>query len=182
MKCYHKLKWILTLISTGAQESSSVEKSKEPYIQLTSSWEIKIISVSSILNIYWTYQSIARTFPSPPLLNTSGSSGPVPPTTYPTYQKNTNTLSKLMHIQDCTTDFILLFLAGSLPCISANCPCSAWYAIFLGRWSSKVLVQTIQDLCVQYELPNPLLLLKEQRSNAKKQFKNLKVTEYWHRL
>ena len=110
-----------------------------------------------------------------------------------------NTLSRLMNLRDRTPQCVIFFLAGSLPCsallhlrqlslfsmichLPGNILNSMAINTLIGsKPSSKSWFQMLRDLCVQYELPNPLLLLKDPM--PKTQFRKLcklKVTEYWH--
>ena len=110
-----------------------------------------------------------------------------------------NTLSRIMNLRDRTPECVVFFLAGSLPfsallhlrqlsLFSMICHLPgnilnsmATNTLLSAKPSSKSWFQIIRDLLIQYELPHPLLLLKNPM--PKKSFKKLcklKVTEYWH--
>ena len=110
------------------------------------------------------------------------------------------TLTRIMKLHDRTPDSAVFFLAGTLPLPALvhlrqlslfNMICHlqgnvlnsmAVNTLVSAKPSEKSWFQQIRDLCVQYELPHPLQLLKNPMPKLvlKKLFK-LKVTEYWHK-
>ena len=112
-----------------------------------------------------------------------------------------STLRKLMKLHDKTPRSFIYLMAGTLPvsailhqkqmslflmiCHLAGDPLlnhAEYTLLHQGECAKSWFVQ-IKEICLQYHLPHPLLLLKNPplRQNMKKLVK-LKITEYWQRL
>ena len=110
-----------------------------------------------------------------------------------------NTLRRLMKLHERTPDSVVYFLAGSLPAsaflhlrqLSSFMMICHLKSNILHTLALKMLTQSkpaekswflrIRDICIQYHLPHPLLLLESPP--PKPVFKKLckmKVGEYWH--
>ena len=112
-----------------------------------------------------------------------------------------NSLKRIMKLPEDCSDCAIFFLAGSLPSTAflhlrilslfgmiCHLPGNLLHriglsALTLARPSAKSWFVMVRNLCIQYDLPHPLILLEYPISSL--QFKSmckLKVREYWHKF